>query len=276
MAFTMSISASPATATAVRASISTPVRSAVRATAVSSTPRSVTVASTVTPCSPIGWHSGIRSGVRLAPAIPAILATASASPLGTAPARSAATASAASSTRPVAQAERAVTSLPDTSTIRAWPALSTCVRRPGDAISLTLPLYFYAERTVVARRAQPCVRSGQDEDVGALARGHLDHPFGHDDQRVGLAQRGHLMRALASQRLDPPGRAVQHPAQERAPPGRGAQRPGHLSLDHLQAEAVIGLQRGQRGPDEDLERHIRADRVAGQREDRHLTVAGTR
>jgi len=32
---------------------------------------------------PIGWHSGIRSGVRFAPWMPAILATASASPLGT-------------------------------------------------------------------------------------------------------------------------------------------------------------------------------------------------
>jgi hypothetical protein len=125
MALTMSISASPATATEVSASISTPVRSAVRATAETSTPKSVTVSSTLTPCSPIGWHSGIRSGVRLAPAIPAIRATASASPFGTVPVRSAATASADNSTRPDAQAARAVTSLPDTSTIRAWPAAST-------------------------------------------------------------------------------------------------------------------------------------------------------
>jgi hypothetical protein len=119
MALTMSISASPATATAVSASISTPVRSAVRATAMSDTPESVTVTSTLTPCRPIGWHSGIRSGVRLAPAIPAMRATASASPLGTCPVRSAATASADSSTRPDAHATRAVTSLPDTSTMRA-------------------------------------------------------------------------------------------------------------------------------------------------------------
>ena len=68
------------------------------------TPSSVTVTSTLTPCRPIGWHSGIRSGVRLAPAIPAMRATASASPLGTCPARSAATASADSSTRPDAHA----------------------------------------------------------------------------------------------------------------------------------------------------------------------------
>ena len=119
MALTMSISASPATATAVSASISTPVRSAVRATASTKTPESITQSSTLTPCSPIGWHSGIRSGVRLAPVIPAIRATASASPLGTVPDRSAATASALSSTRPDAPAARAVTSLPDTSTMRA-------------------------------------------------------------------------------------------------------------------------------------------------------------
>src|SRR6185312_13997645 len=123
MALIMSTSASAATDTEVSASISTPVRSI----AVMSTPSSVTARSTVTPCSPIGWHSGIRSGVRLAPAIPAMRATASASPLGTSPARRAATARADSRTRPVAQAVRAVTSLPDTSTIRAWPALSTCV-----------------------------------------------------------------------------------------------------------------------------------------------------
>jgi len=65
------------------------------------------------------------------------------------------TASADSSTRPVAQAEPAVTPLPDTSTIRAWPALSTWVRRPADAISLTPPLYFSAERAVVSRPAFP-------------------------------------------------------------------------------------------------------------------------
>ena len=82
-AFTMSITVSPATATEVSASISTPVRSAVRAVAVISTASSVTSRSTVTPCSAIGWHSGTRSGVRLAPAMPAIRATAIASPFGT-------------------------------------------------------------------------------------------------------------------------------------------------------------------------------------------------
>ena len=84
---------------------------------------------TVTPDSDSGWHSGTRSGVRLAAMIPATRATASASPFGTSPDLSSATTSADTSTRPDAVAVRAVTSLPETSTIRAAPASSTWVRR---------------------------------------------------------------------------------------------------------------------------------------------------
>src|SRR5262249_11594651 len=82
-AFTMSISASAATATEVSASISAPVRSAVRTVAAISTAPSPTWRSTVTAWIAIGWQRGTRSGVRLAAWIPAIRATASASPLGT-------------------------------------------------------------------------------------------------------------------------------------------------------------------------------------------------
>src|SRR5215207_4051750 len=128
-ALTMSIIVSPATATDVSASISTPVRSAVRAVAVISTASSVTSTSTVTPCRAIGWHSGTRSGVRLAPAMPAIRATATASPLGTPPPRSSATTSGLTSTRPAAVATRVVTAFSLTSTIRAAPVSSTCVSR---------------------------------------------------------------------------------------------------------------------------------------------------
>src|SRR3954451_18359703 len=130
-ALTMSMTASPATATDVRASISTPVRSAVRAVAVISTASSATSTSTVTPCSAIGWHSGTRSGVRLAPMIPAIRATAMASPFGTPPPRSSATTSGLTSTRPAAVATRDVTGLSVTSTIRAAPLRSTWVSRAG-------------------------------------------------------------------------------------------------------------------------------------------------
>src|ERR1700722_13606783 len=132
-ALIMSISVSAAIDTEVSASISTPVRSAVRTWAVISTPESDTARSTVTPWIASGWQSGIRSGVRLAPAIPAIRATARASPLGTVPSRSAATASADSSTRPDAVAVRTVTSLAETSTIRARPASSRCVSFGGAA-----------------------------------------------------------------------------------------------------------------------------------------------
>jgi len=127
-ALVMSTSVRQATETAVNASISTPVRSAVRAVAVTTTPASSTTRSTVTPDSPIGWHSGTRSGVRLAPMIPATRATASASPLGTPSPRSSATQSGDRSTRPVAVAVRAVTSLSVTSTMRAAPLSSRWVK----------------------------------------------------------------------------------------------------------------------------------------------------
>ena len=62
----------------------------------------------------------------MAPWIPAIRATASASPFGTVPSRSAATHSAFSRTKPAAEAVRAVTAFAETSTIRASPAGFRC------------------------------------------------------------------------------------------------------------------------------------------------------
>src|SRR5829696_2376361 len=128
-ALTMSTSARPATATQVSASISTPVRSAVRTVAETWTASSATARSTSTPWIATGWQSGTRSGVRLAAWMPAIRATASASPFGTPEPRSSATTSGDTRTRPVAVAVRAVTSLPETSTIRAAPDASTWVSR---------------------------------------------------------------------------------------------------------------------------------------------------
>ena len=134
-ALTMSIRVSPATATAVSASISTPVRSVVRTVARMRTSASPGSSSTVTPDSAIGWQSGTRSGVRLAPMIPAMRAMASASPLGRPSRRSSSTTSAVVRSTPVATAVRAVGSLAETSTMRAAPAGSTWVsstRRPYD------------------------------------------------------------------------------------------------------------------------------------------------
>ncbi len=126
-ALTMSTTVSAATETAVRASISTPVRSVVRTVAVMSTDVSVTTRSTVTPEIASGWHSGISAGVCLAPMIPASRATASVSPLGTPAPRSSSITAGETSTRPDAVAVRAVTALPETSTIRAAPRSSTWV-----------------------------------------------------------------------------------------------------------------------------------------------------
>ena len=88
----------------VSASISTPVRSAVRVVAVMTT---LSVAERPdrpsTPCSATGWHSGTRSGVRFAPAIPAMRATASASPLGSPSRRSRAITSGVVTNRPAAR-----------------------------------------------------------------------------------------------------------------------------------------------------------------------------
>src|SRR6202034_3003885 len=210
-ALIMSMSVSAATETEVSASISTPVRSAVRTEAVIATPESSTVRSTETPWMASGWQSGIRSGVRFAPVIPAIRATASASPLGTVPSRSAATAAADSSTRPEAVAVRTVTSLAETSTIRARPASSRWVSRAGAA-------------SLMGKAYAPRRMSREDEDVDRVAGRKLGFPFGDDYQRVGAAQGGDLMRLLPRQGRDLA--AVEHGAQVRAPTGRRADRAG--------------------------------------------------
>ena len=77
------------------------------------------------------------------------------------------------------------------------------------------------------------------------------------------------MRTLPGQRGHRPGRPVEHAAQEGAAARRRAQRAGQLGLHLLQAEPVVALHRAEGGPGEDLERDVGADRVAGQREDRH-------
>src|SRR4051812_28332629 len=140
-ALTMSTTVRAATDTAVNASISTPVRSVVRTVAVISTASSATARFTSTPLIASGWHSGTRSGVRFAAMMPASRATPRASPLGTPEPRNSTTTSAETSTRPAATATRCVTSLSETSTIRAAPDSSTCVNRgsvirsPGPARS---------------------------------------------------------------------------------------------------------------------------------------------
>ncbi len=190
----------------------------------------------MTPCSPIGWHSGIRSGVRFAPWIAAILATASASPLGTVPSRRAATAGAESSTRPVAVAVRAVTSLAETSTILAWPAASRWVRAVasgagrrlagGRRVSVRPDRLVHgspgrrrhhrapADRRAPDRLVDGCSRRSRSPGSPLPVPGSLmaapelrrvsgrqaGHRLGDHDQRVGPGQRGDLVRVLPGQR----------------------------------------------------------------------------
>src|SRR4051812_47086325 len=90
------------------------------------------------PCRATGWQSGTRSGVRFAAAMPAMRATASASPLGRPSRRSSAMTSGVVTKRPAARASRAVTSLADTSTMRAAPAASTWVRPALSVMAPTL------------------------------------------------------------------------------------------------------------------------------------------
>ncbi len=145
------------------------------------------------------WHSGIRSGVRLAPMIPAMRAVARASPW--APPRRAAARSPAvrRGTRPLARAVRAVTSFPDTSTMRAAPA-SVEVRqsvphrapgvspgRLGHGCGAPGP----GPSRCGARAC--CARHGTAKPRGSAEQDHLDLAAGLDrlhvlrdhDQRVG-------------------------------------------------------------------------------------------
>ena len=113
----MSTIASPATVAAVRASISTPVRSAVRTVVSMRTPPSTISRSTRAPCTPMTCARGRSSGTFFVAAIPATRATASTSPLGTEPPRRASTIASEQATKAVARASRTVGVLAVTSTM---------------------------------------------------------------------------------------------------------------------------------------------------------------
>jgi hypothetical protein len=87
-------------------------------------PASTGVKATSTLSSPSGWQSGIRSPVLFAAMMPASLATARTSPLAMPPSRIRASVDASIRTSPLARADLAVTSLPETSTIRLAPRSS--------------------------------------------------------------------------------------------------------------------------------------------------------
>src|SRR5215471_18982240 len=121
---------SAATEAAVNASISTPVRPVTLHVAAISMAclAGSGVSSTETDESANGWHRGIRSGVRLAPMIPASRATDSTSPFFTRPLSTRSRVSFAMSTVAVAVATRSVSGFSETSTMRAAPLVSKWLR----------------------------------------------------------------------------------------------------------------------------------------------------
>ena len=123
----MSMTVSAATVTAVSASISTPVRSAVVTVALMATWSSQISRSTWQPCTPMVCANGSRSGTFFVAAMPATRATANTSPLGTVPSRSAASTWGEHATSPRAVAVRTVGCFADTSTMWAAPDSVKCV-----------------------------------------------------------------------------------------------------------------------------------------------------
>src|SRR5918997_5998964 len=115
-----------ATQAAVRASISTPVRSLARVVAVIDTRSWPTPNSMSTEVRFNPWHSGMSSGVFLAAITPAILAVFNTSPLGNAALRNSPIVSEDMRTTAPATAMRRTTSFSPTSTILAAPSLSRC------------------------------------------------------------------------------------------------------------------------------------------------------
>src|SRR5947209_515363 len=130
---------SAATEQAVRASISTPVRSTVSTWHSTSTELSSMVKFTYTLPTSSGWHSGRRFGVCFAAWIPATRATASTSPLVIAPEAIIDAVSVFMSTRQRATALRCVASLGVTSTMRARPSGSRWVNSKGGMVTSVRP-----------------------------------------------------------------------------------------------------------------------------------------
>ena len=127
---------SAASATAVKASISTPVRPLTLQVAVISMAflSGARARSTSTELSARGWHNGMRSGARFAPMMPASRATDSTSPFLTPPVVINFIVSGAMMPAPLATAVREVASFSVTSTMWALPCESKWVNQ---AIFLT-------------------------------------------------------------------------------------------------------------------------------------------
>src|SRR5699024_216114 len=167
--------------TAVRASISTPVSPAHRASARMRTASSSTEKAMSRPVRATGWHMGISSCVRLAAMIPATWATASTSPLATPPVRISAAVAGAMWTVPSATAVRKVLALSVTYTIRArpWsPKWVSSMVLSSDPVHIPLRLAAAGLRHVVALRLGGNPRPDGPLQVQAVEAPEGDLPGG--------------------------------------------------------------------------------------------------
>ncbi len=184
---TMSITVKPAAHTAVKASISTPVRSRVfTRTAILMRSPSGTTSTSTAPIA-IGWHRGTKSGVLLTAITAASCAAANTSPLGVELDLIASTTSTVVWTYPAAEAALTVRSFAVTSTMRmatiVW-ALPTIAdryrgrvlnRRPYVWLISALTLAVTASATTGCTSVEP--HSANDGTITVFAAASLRHPF---------------------------------------------------------------------------------------------------
>src|SRR5215217_4417410 len=191
--------------------------------------------------------------------MPAIRATASASPLGTVPSRSAATHSALSSTRPAAVAERAVTALSETSTMRASPAALRCGKRP----SLTA-----TPQSAWRLVEQPYVNllTGGNE-LGVFRQDHQPVRSGKIAEQMGTVSTGklHLPVSQASGPDDAPGQLQTT--------RNGLHVMGRCAFHHRPHVRASTDQLANDRAYEGLERHEGTHRVAGKHDHRNSIMA---
>ena len=214
-----------------------------------------------------------RNGVRraLGGLIPASCATSMTGPFFRRPARDNRMAARDTRTRPRATASRAVTGLAETSTMRAASADGS-MQADGHG-----PAHGHASWRRPSAAATPIAL----EEVAQQDHRHLSPGGGagagglEDGQRVGLRVRHHVGGALRRHRArhqpaSLPARARRHVG---AAARAVAQRLQQLGLRHRPRHHARALQAQQRGPHEQVERHLGRHGVAGQPEDERVAAA---
>src|SRR5574343_722171 len=210
---------SRATCTAVSASISTPVWPTFSAVAVQTTSDASgsTSNSTATRVSAIGWHSGIRSLVFLAPMMPASRAMPSTSPFLAEPDWIRAKVAGCMRMRPVATAVRWVLALAPTSTMWAWPWASKWVRGEDVALMGRRKTRVYRNLTTMADDTSRPRLTPKTPLETPHSFFPLVAPCGH---RAAGLEPVPGPRLVTAQRLARPGRGRNHVAGGRTPAGR--------------------------------------------------------